>query len=291
MHVGKNPERAIMVCHVAYRTAESGGWFRCGMGGWQWLIPWASADTNKRNLQWLVTNGWVERRQLHAQEGGLDRAEWRLGPTALPFFTQGEERPHLHAERPHPTVQNAPTPSGQIAPTPSGQNAGTENAGENTQETTVEKTPPNPPKGVSSTSPKPSKAKATEDQWDHLIPLHFQTDEFREAWHRWCRYRIERRKPITETTAVSQIRKMQDAARTPAAACEWIAASIEAQWSGIFPPPGSGRKGFAVPSRSESDEQYRKQNGIGGDHGDVAEDAGNPEWFDQIAGGSANAPA
>jgi hypothetical protein len=67
-------ERAIIVEHMAYRQAEVGGWFVAGIKGWGWLMPWRDDRSIRRDLEWLVDAGWIEKQEAHGK-----RSLWRLG--------------------------------------------------------------------------------------------------------------------------------------------------------------------------------------------------------------------
>ena len=86
--------------------------------------------------------------------------------------------------------------------------------------------------------------------FDPLSLLTLETPApLREAWTDWIRYRTERHKPLTASTAIAQTQRL--ASWGEKAAIASIRASIEHGWTGLFPPPGAAQE----PEGVEPDER------------------------------------
>lgn len=66
------------------------------------------------------------------------------------------------------------------------------------------------------------------------IDLPFPSEAFRDAWQMWCRHRQEIRKPLKESQALAQIKKLK--AMGEARAIATINHSIAGGWQGLFEP-------------------------------------------------------
>ena len=74
-------------------------------------------------------------------------------------------------------------------------------------------------------------------------------ESFRETWLEWCQYRREIRKPVTETAANRQLKKL--AAWGPDQAAASIDQSISNTWTGLFEPKDNGKPGRTEPVDNE----------------------------------------
>lgn len=82
-------------------------------------------------------------------------------------------------------------------------------------------------------------------EFDCLIPLHFQTTEFIEAWRRWVVHRKEIKSRMTESMALALLEGLKKDPGTPAISITWIQHSIASGYKGIYAPKTSG--GFQKP--------------------------------------------
>ncbi len=73
------------------------------------------------------------------------------------------------------------------------------------------------------------------------LPVVLQTVEFESAWTEWQQYRTGIRKKLTAPTIAKQLKMLEGLG--PDKAVEAIGRSIEAGWSGLFDPGGTGHRG------------------------------------------------
>lgn len=213
-----------------------------------------SERTVREHLAWLEATGFITRIPRKADEHRFDSDLIRL-----------------HIERTAPLLEEKPAEpaaifaagktagaSGEKPQEPAAIFAGTQrqfsppNLHVNLQEEPP--TTPQPPKGG-----KANRAKATETDHDHLIPLQLQTPEFVEAWHSWAREQIKHRRPLSELSAKLQLRRLDAEAGTPAEAIRWIESSIEKRYRAPFSPPGGFQSRRAAAPRSEADAAFLVQ--------------------------------
>ena len=121
-----------------------------------------------------------------------------------------------------------------------------------------EKTPPLPPDGgtpvgSASPEPEPKTKRAKPTALDLPIPDRLNTPEFREAWTRWLRHRTEIKKPLTQTSAQTQLSALSDwgVARAVAA----INHTVLSGWQGLRepnppPPPRTGPGPHPTPTQT-----------------------------------------
>lgn len=69
-------------------------------------------------------------------------------------------------------------------------------------------------------------------------PLPWDSPDFTAAWNDWVSFRAEIKEPITPTARKIQLRKLK--AMGKASAIESIENSINAGWTGLFPPKQNG---------------------------------------------------
>ena len=78
------------------------------------------------------------------------------------------------------------------------------------------------------------KKKEKDSDFLALLPDRLKTEAFTQAWREWVAYRKEVRKPLTESTAKRQLKKLDAAGERTAIAM--IEQSIEHGWQGLFEP-------------------------------------------------------
>ncbi len=93
------------------------------------------------------------------------------------------------------------------------------------EEKSREEETPLPPKGAKTQKFDPAEAE---------IPEQLDIAGFRDAWAEWCRYRAEKKKPLTPTSVKQQLKQL--AALGHGRACELIERSITNSYTGLIFP-------------------------------------------------------